>query len=384
MANRGKGARWLVAGALLAGASAFAQEYPEKMGTLADIGVGPHLYVTGNAKVHIVDPATLKYQGLIQTTRLNDVWWGQWTLSAKGDLLYASTTYYDPDGETNRQDVVKVWKIPTLELAAKIAVPPKQVMLPAYKGMLALSHDERWLFLQNITPAASVTVVDLDKRQTASEIPLPGCWTTIPVERDSRRFATICGDGTFATVNFGADGKNAQVVHGDKLFDVGADPLFAQVARDGDTLNMVSFNGNVYRIDIGGKQAVLKDKFSIVEGVADGFKPSGNHLLAYVPKAGVMYVLMHAHSFDGSHDLPADEVWAVDVKAKKVLSRSTVEKAQDIGWYDDGKSPVLFVSQNEGKDLVRYEANPSAGYSLHKGTSLHFGGDSWSAQLEVK
>ncbi len=388
--NRKGCMHWLPLAFALAAAPVAAQQaattpqYPEQMGTMHDIGAGPHLFVHGDPKVDILDPVTLKYQGLVQTARLNDVWWGQWALSAKGDLLYTTTTYYDADSDSNRQDVVKVWKIPTLELAARIQVPPKQVMLPSTKGMMALSQDEHWLFLQNITPAASVSVIDLRAQKTAGEIPLPGCWSVIPSERDALKFATICGDGTFATVRIDAAGRKLDVVHGDKLFDVQADPLFAQVARDGDTLWMVSFNGSVHRIDIAGKQAVLKEKFSIVEGLPDDWKPSGDHLLAFVPKANVMYVLMHAHSYDGSHDLPGDEVWAVDVKAKKVLSRTSVDKVTDIAWYDDGNAPVLFALQNEGKDLVRYEANPAAGYSLHKGKTMHFSGESWSAQIEVK
>jgi hypothetical protein len=49
-----------------------------------------------------------------------------------------------------------------------------------YKGLARPSSDGRWLFVQNATPASSVTVVDLKARKFAAEIPTPGCWIVIP------------------------------------------------------------------------------------------------------------------------------------------------------------------------------------------------------------
>jgi methylamine dehydrogenase heavy chain len=42
--------------------------------------------------------------------------------------------------------------------------------------MAGLSADEKFLFLQNATPATSVTVVDLVANKFAGEIPIPVLW----------------------------------------------------------------------------------------------------------------------------------------------------------------------------------------------------------------
>ena len=45
-----------------------------------------------------------------------------------------------------------------------------------YKGTIAPSLDDAWVFIQNATPLSSVTVVDHKAWKVTAEVPTLGCW----------------------------------------------------------------------------------------------------------------------------------------------------------------------------------------------------------------
>jgi methylamine dehydrogenase heavy chain len=230
--------------------------------------------------------------------------------------------------------------------------------------MLGLSSDERFLFLQNATPATSVTVVDMSAKKFAAEIPLPGCFGIYPVSTAINKFVTLCGDGTAATVTVDANGNGAGVARSSAFFDADADPLFPKAARDGDTLYFASFNGSIYKVDVSGPTARLGEKYSIVDGVPGGWKPASENLLAYAPEGKVLFVSMFPDSKDGDHRVNATQIWSVDVSSKTVLSRSTVNATNGFA-YAPLPVPALIVSTPEADAIEKYIVQPKAGYSLY-------------------
>ena len=60
----------------------------------------------------------------------------------------------------------------------------------------------------------------------------------------------------------------------------------------------------------------------MTEGVEGNWRPGGYQTHAFHPKSGVLYVLMHKGGAEGSHKNPAEEIWAYDLRNKKLLSRS--------------------------------------------------------------
>lgn len=362
--------------ACLAGAvaPALAQDFkPETVTAVAAIPDGPHLYAHGQGKIAVIDPEGFKYQGLISTATAAGVWWGQALVATDGKSVYLSKTYYAHGTDGQRSDTLERWSVPTLTPVgeAPLAVA-KQAMRGADRALIAMSGDGRWIYLQNATPATSITVFDTAAQQVASEIPLPGCWGVYPVIGGADRLVALCGDGRLSTVSIGADGKPAGVERSEKIFDVDGDPLFTDYQRDGNALYMVSFNGNLYRIDISGKRARLAEKYSLVDGTEGKWRPSSAQPLAYVADARVLYVLMHANADDRSHVKPANEVWAFDLKRKQRLSRSSVQDATGLVYFK-GSSPMLFAgADNVG--LVRYIVDPAAGYSVRKDKTMKLDG----------
>ena len=201
---------------------------------LSDVAL-PHIV---DGKLHVVDGDTMSYRGLFATGYA-----GQSTLSADRRRLYVATSYYTRLSRGERTDVLDVYDTATLAHDHEIVIPPKHAQALSYRGLIAVSADDRWVFVQNATPAVSVSVVDTKARKFVQEIDTPGCWTILPIRSRPDAFATLCGDGTMLTVTLSADGSASTLERSAKLFDLEKDPLFTHAEPDGDTLWYVSFRG---------------------------------------------------------------------------------------------------------------------------------------------
>jgi methylamine dehydrogenase heavy chain len=223
------------------------------------------------------------------------------------------------------------------------------------------------MFIQNATPATSVTVVDLQAQKVTGEIPTPGCWGIFPSATGATRFTALCGDGRLATYTLNAGGSEATAQLSDKIFDVDTDPLFVDAERDGDNLIFVSFNGNIYQVSVAASAAKLTRKFSFSEGVEGKWAPGGAQVTSYLGDSSVLYVLMHDNAYDGSHIDPAKEVWAIDMKKRALLSRSTIRPLRAI-FVAGGDKPALFGYGGEGESsgIVRYAVDKTAAYTVRE------------------
>ena len=109
--------------------------------------------------------------------------------------------------------------------------------------------------------------------------------------------------------------------------------------------------GNIPKIlPLSGPAAKLVDRWSFVQGVDGGWRPGGYNLLAAHAKSGRIYVGMHPDGVEGSHKTPAAEIWALDPKAKKVLTRAPGHNAVALTINQEGE-PLLFAS-GEGMNLL--------------------------------
>ncbi len=319
---------------------------------------GP-LLLTGGERILVADAGELKWQGVVGLPG----WRGQFLLN-KGGQVIVTNSWWERGSTGKRTDAVEMWDLATLEkLPFEIEVPPRLALRGNDSTMLGLSSDEKFLLLQNATPATSVSVVDLQAKKFAAEIPMPGCFGIYPAMTAPGKFVALCGDGTAATVLLDAGGKSRGVARSEAFFDADVDPLFPKAVRNGDTLYFASFNGVVYQVDISGPTAKLASKFSLVEGVPGGWKPASENLATLAPAAGVMFISMFPGSGDGDHRVNGKQVWAVDLAAQKVLSRSTVKATNGIA-YVDGPVPMLLSNNPEDRAIDKYIVQPAAGHAL--------------------
>lgn len=273
-----------------------------------------------DGRLSLYDADTGRFQGVLGTGFA-----GQFTQSPDRRELYVATTYLSRGQRGDRTDVLEVYDADTLVFKHEILLDAKRTQALNYRGYLRTSADGRLMFVQNATPATSVTIVDLQARKMVGEVETPGCWGIFPAAGNARRFSALCGDGTVATFTLNDDGtpRDGGRANSDKVFDPHGDALFIHAEQDGDTYRFVSFTGNLVTMDFGGEQARKVDQWSLVGAAARkaGWRPGGYQLFAFHPPSGRLYVGMHPGGREGSHKTPAAQIWVFDVHTRRRLSR---------------------------------------------------------------
>lgn len=320
---------------------------------------GP-LFFTGGERILVADVGSFKWQGVIGMPG----WRGQFLLSKAGQAI-VTNSWWERGTTGKRTDIVEIWDVATLsKTAVEIEVPPRLALRGNDSTMTGLSANEQFLFLQNATPATSVSVVDMTAKKFVAEIPMPGCFGIYPVTTSPNRFVALCGDGTATSVTLDAKGQGKGVARSTAFFDADTDPLFPKAARDGDTLYFASFLGSIYKVDISGPTARLVEKFSIVDGIEGDWKPASENLLDYAPEGKVLFVSMFPDSKDGDHRVSGTQIWSIDVAGKTVLARSTIKATNGFA-YTPLPVPALIVNNPDANAVEKYIVQPKAGYSLY-------------------
>lgn len=353
-------AGWCVVG-MLALSPALAADEPDEQVTTAKLAPATpyRLYVSDFAFQHVVDGRlyvidgdTLKVRGTIGTG-----FSGEMALAPDRAELYVATTYYSRLSRGERADVVDIYDLATLAYKGEIVIPPKNAQASPYRGLVRTSADGRLLFVQNATPASSVTVVDLKTRKFVAEVPTPGCWIILPSQSVSSHFSTLCGDGTVLTVTLDDEGKAKTMKRSARFFNPDEDPLFVHAENIGDRYFFVSFKGRIYTANLGGEEATFEEPWSLL-GPSDarqGWRPGGYQVLALHEGSGRIFVAMHPKGREGSHKDPAKEIWAFDLAAKRRVSRVPGNNAIAIA-VSRNDQPLLYAIDGVKMALVVYDA----------------------------
>ncbi len=319
----------LLAGCLLGAATASHAALPvDDVKALPAVpSVKNRVYVGDFAINHIIagrltfyDADTGRFLGVLGTGFA-----GQFSQSPDRREIYVATTYLSRGQRGERTDVLEVWDADTLAFKYEVALDAKRAQALNYRGYLRTSADGRLVFVQNATPATSVSIVDLQARRIVGEIESPGCWGVYPAAGNPRRFSQLCGDGTVATFTLNDDGtpRSGGRANSDKVFDPHGDALFIHGEQERDTYRFVTFTGNYMAMDFGAEKARKLESWSLLdaEGRKGRWRPGGYQVLAYHPPSGRMYVGMHAGGREGSHKLPASQIWVYDVASRKRVAR---------------------------------------------------------------
>jgi methylamine dehydrogenase heavy chain len=349
--------------ALVAALPAFAADEPNEQVTTKPLppATAQRIYLGDFAishvmdgRLNVIDGANLKLLGMVATGFA-----GLPALAPDRSELYVATTYYTRLNHGDRVDVVDIYDLATLEHKGEIAIPPKHAMALPYHGVIRTSADGRLLFVQNATPAQSVSIVDLKARKFVAEIQTPGCWIVLPSQTHAPRFSTLCGDGTILTVTLQADGTLESMKRSGRFFDADDDPLFVHAENVGDRYFFVSFKGRVYTANVGGEVAQIEEPWPLVTRSEErqGWRPGGYQPLAVHERSGRLYVGMHAKGADGTHKNPAQEIWAFDLASKKRVGRAPGSNAIAIATSRDER-PQLYAIDGVKMALVAYDTAP--------------------------
>ncbi len=321
--------------------SAWADVPIDTVGTVPPISAKQRIYVAdiainhiSDGKLHVVDAENGNYLGVIGIG-----FTGQFILSNDKREIIVATGYLSRGQRGDRVDVVEVWDADTLSFKYEIPISEKRASALNYEGLLRLSADGRWLFVQNATPATSVTVVDMQAKKDVGDISMPGCWAIYPAQSNPKRFSSLCGEGNVTTVTIDDGGKEASRTASGKFFDPDNDAWFMQGEQDGDRYHFVSFKGNLATVNVGGDTAVLEGTWPLVSRADQkkAWRPGGYQPLAVHPGTNRLYVAMHSGGVEGSHKNPANEIWVFDTQSKKRVARLPGNSAIALEPSSDGK-----------------------------------------------
>ncbi|RQQ04950.1 amine dehydrogenase [Burkholderia stagnalis] len=233
---------------------------------------------------------------------------------------YVATTYFSRGSHGTRTDVVELTDNTTLAHTGEIAIPPKHAQHVPSPYNTAFSADGRRLYVANITPAASMTVIDVATRKVLPEIDMAACVLAYPSAND--RFTSLCESGKALTVMLDAKGREAKRTMSDAFIDVDRDPAFVNASPYQGGYLFTTFGGSVRSADFRGDNAVFGAPWSLLTDAerAEGWRPGGMQQTAVNAKLHRYYVAMHKGG-EGSHKEPGTQVWVVDLQTKQRVAR---------------------------------------------------------------
>jgi methylamine dehydrogenase heavy chain len=310
----------------------------------------PHMV---DGRVYVLDAADLSLKGMLESGFA-----GMMLAAADKHRVYVATTFYERLTRGKRTDVIQVFDDQTLKVIEEIPISTRRAQALSYRSLFQRSSDGNLLLIQNATPATSVNVVDpASKRQF--EVPAPGCFGIYPALTKPLRFTTLCGDGTMGTYTLAANLRSSERKASAKLFDPDADPLFIHAERDQDSYVFLSFKGKLVRASVEGETATVADPLDLLPPDGSDWAPGGYQPFAVDARSGIAYVLMHPGLIDGGHKNPSSEIWAYDLRAKRLLARSPAANLTALT-LSSADPTLLFAINPVDSKIERFTVDPQS------------------------
>jgi methylamine dehydrogenase heavy chain len=234
--------------------------------------------------------------------------------------IYVPATYHSRGSRGERTDVVAIHDALSLRPAGEVAIPPRRAINQLPSANAALTDDDRFALVFNMTPATSVSVVDLERRAFAGEIATPGC--SLVYAAGPRRFFAPCSDGALLVVTLDEAGREASKARTRALFDPQRDPVTEKAVRRGDEWLFVSFEGFLHAVDVSGPELRFAEPWDLftAEERAESWRIGGHQHLAVHARSGRLYALVHRGPPD-THKEPGEEIFVYDLAARRRVQR---------------------------------------------------------------
>ncbi|MEE4360857.1 MAG: amine dehydrogenase large subunit, partial [Pseudomonadales bacterium] len=283
----------ILAAVLLATASlgAQGQSWDRIRGEVAEVGpAGPHWFLVVRSFdvgiAHLVDGDTGEVEGTLSLS----LYTPGLVRDASRNLVHAYGSYYSRLYSGTRTDVVQSFDARTLAVVGEVEIPPKSAGI-GHSGMLGLIAG-RFLGVWNITPAMSVSIVDVEAGTFVGELSTPGCAGVYPV---GSGFLMPCGDGTLQYVALDADGAETSRSRSANFFDVQEDPVFDYAVPTKTGWLFMSFEGKVFEATVGRGGVEVSAPWSIFDDAAEAehsWRIGGSQPFAYNAETGLLVTLM--------------------------------------------------------------------------------------------
>ena len=263
--------------------------------------------------------------------------------------FYTADTYYSRAVRGDRTDTVSIYDARTLSPASEILIPNKRQLAVQDTTAMSVTPDGRFLLYGNLTPATSVTAIDLQSKKVANEIQTPGCSEILMV--GAREFASICADGAMLTTKLDDQAKAVEQKRTAKpFFDVEKDPVFGRPAIIGKEAYFISYHGMVYPMDLSATPANAGAPWTLLTDnqKRDGWRPGGWQPLTGFARDHLIFVLMHRGG-EWTQKKAGKQIWVFNVdQDSRVAVIPLPAEANSIHVTQDDKPLIFAASKKEG------------------------------------
>lgn len=287
----------------------------------------------------LFDTTNGKMLGMLST----GYWSGGLAIPSHGRELYTLETHFSRSTRGQRTDVIAIYDPHTLLPTGEIEIPNRRMTALKVKGLAALTTDDRFLIVQNFTPAQSVSIVDLENRTFVAELNTPGCASV--AAGSERFFSMVCGDGGLLWVQMDDNGHIVDKGMTQPFFDPLTDPVATDVVRSDKSLLYASNEGYIYPVDTESGIPEPRQRWSFLsdEERDEGWRFGGFNHTAVHTQSNRLFILMQDGGED-SYEEPATEVWVFDYLSGQRLARYELDNmAMGIAVSRDA-NPRLYTS----------------------------------------
>src|SRR6185437_3911064 len=271
-------------------------------------------------------------------------------------FFYTADTFYSRGTQGDRTDVLTIYDATHLSRLGEIPITNKRQLALADPSSMGVTPDGRFVLLLNLTPATSVTAVDLDGKKVAGEIQTPGCSEILITA--PREFASVCADGSMLTTDFDDSAKaTSQKRTAKPFFDVEKDPVFQLPAIMDKKAYFVSYHGVVYPMDLSASPAAPGDTWSMLSDAEKkgGWRPGGWQPVAGYEPGHLLFVLMHQGG-EWTQKSAGPEVWVYDVNDHKRVARIPLPLQSNAIRVSQDDNPLLFTLVTSESKLQVFSA----------------------------
>ena len=334
-----------------------AQEWDSIVGAVGEVGEPtPHWFtVRGWPTAYLIDGDAAEVQGTLTLSMFSPAL----APDLERNRIYAYGSFYTRTYYGERTDVVLFFDATTMLPVTEVEIPAKSAGI-GHSGMIGLVND-RFLGVWNITPAMSVSIVDVEDEEFVTEISTAGCAMVYPIEDG---FLMPCGDGTLQYITLNRSGEEASRVRSEVFFDVEKDAIFDYAVPTADGWMFLSFDGQVFTAGIDDGEVVVSEPWSIFQPAAEdeespdeGWRIGGRQPFAYNAATGVLVTLMHEGGGQETFEDPGTEIWGFNVNTQRRGYRLVLpeeDMATGVQLTADAE-PLLLVAPDESNTLGIYE-----------------------------
>ena len=280
---------------------------------------------------------------------------GAWSNSVeidkKNKLFHVAETYLSRHTRGDRTDVVTSYDFKTFTAKHEVKIPNKHASGSPHSSNTGMTDDARFMMVMNLSPAMSISVVDLRQSKFVSEIATAGCGLVYPV--GNRAFLQLCGDGTVQLISLKNDGNEKSRVRSKQFFNVDKDPVMEKAARTDKGWVFPTFSGDLFLVSVDDESITVEPLFN-VDMENEGWRIGGMQSIAYHTGNDLLLALMHQGG-EHTHKDPGTEVWIFDLSAERLLHRLKLENMATAIAVSQDDNPLIYSTFIHGVSLDIYD-----------------------------